>query len=179
MYAVYTKLKDGSWGIWSDFDMQPGDTVTVTKRNQETKQEIVGEIVLVERGMQQRVSVVAKIAPRAKAVVAVEDEGVYVIGDGMENVIKVKKSKAGNLYALRLKETGGTRITEVGEVVNFEWEYAPGLIKDIKPEQKMSFEQAKAFGVRFGKCVRCNRHLKAAESVEKAIGPVCAKWFGV
>src|SRR5262249_26946646 len=108
---------------------------------------------------------------------AVEAEGVYVLGSGMENIIKVKKSKAGNFYALRLKEIGGTRITEVGETVNFEWEYERGLIHDVKPENKMTLEQAKVFGLRYGTCLRCGRRLKAADSVERAIGPVCVKWY--
>ena len=32
--------------------------------------------------------------------------------------------------------------------------------------------------VRYGRCVRCSRHLKAAQSVVQGIGPVCVKYFG-
>jgi hypothetical protein len=33
------------------------------------------------------------------------------------------------------------------------------------------------FTTRYGKCIVCGRHLKAAKSVEAGIGPVCIKYF--
>jgi len=41
----------------------------------------------------------------------------------------------------------------------------------------MSLDAAKAFILRYGRCVRCSRRLKAAQSVERGIGPVCMAYF--
>lgn len=41
----------------------------------------------------------------------------------------------------------------------------------------MTLDEAKAFILRYGQCVRCGRRLKAAESVERGIGPVCVRYF--
>ena len=37
--ATYKKLADGSWGVWTDLDLKPGKTVTVTTAGGETKTE--------------------------------------------------------------------------------------------------------------------------------------------
>jgi hypothetical protein len=105
----------------------------------------------------------------------VEAEGVYVV-DSV--IVKMKRSKQSQrLYAMRLVEIGGRRLTEADTVINFEWEYAPALTNSVKLEDKMTTEQAKEFGIRYGKCMRCGRRLKDATSVERAIGPICFQWF--
>jgi hypothetical protein len=107
---------------------------------------------------------------------AVPDEGLYVLDD--ERIVKIKSNKAGTgRYASVWVEIGGHRLTEAGEYVNGEWEYAPALRSFCKPERRMTIEQAKAFGVLYGKCAKCGRHLSDAESVERGIGPVCLKSF--
>jgi bacterioferritin-associated ferredoxin len=56
--------------------------------------------------------------------------------------------------------------------------YEPGLVEQVAREgRKMTLEEAKAFIVLYGRCARCGRALKAAESVERGIGPICYKWF--
>ena len=102
------------------------------------------------------------------------DEGVYMLGD---EVVKMKRSKAGRLYAMRLVEIGGSRLTEMGEVVNFEWQYSPDLTRQVSKEHKMTLDQAKALGIRYGRCMRCGRRLKDAASVDRAMGPVCVASF--
>jgi hypothetical protein len=69
------------------------------------------------------------------------------------------------------------RMTEVGEVVDFELEYAPGLIRDLREEHRMPKARAIEFTTRYGRCIVCGRHLKAAKSVEAGIGQVCIKYF--
>jgi hypothetical protein len=106
----------------------------------------------------------------------VPDEGLYVLDD--ERIVKIKSNKAGTgRYASVWVEIGGHRLTETGEYVNGEWEYAPALRSFCKPESRMTIEQAKAFGVLYGKCAKCGRHLSDAKSVERGIGPVCARSF--
>ncbi len=45
MTATYTKLKDGSWGIRVVGKVTTGQTVTVTKKSGESKQETVGKVL--------------------------------------------------------------------------------------------------------------------------------------
>ena len=41
----------------------------------------------------------------------------------------------------------------------------------------MTLEAALAFTIKYGVCARCGRWLKAAENVERGIGPVCILYF--
>lgn len=101
--------------------------------------------------------------------------GVYETEDGVF-VVKPNQSKT-RLYAKRLVEIGGERLTEAGDVVQVEFEYAPGAIFKIKPEHRMDFAKAKELTIRYSRCIVCGRHLKNAQSVERGIGPVCRKYF--
>jgi hypothetical protein len=56
-----------------------------------------------------------------------------------------------------------------------EFVYAPGAIRNIRPKWRMTIEDAKKFGAMYGTCVRCARTLTREESIDRAMGPVCAK----
>lgn len=102
--------------------------------------------------------------------------GIYLAPNG--DVIQLKTSKtSGNLYA-KVAMAGPDRLNLHGEVVKFKFVYAPGLVRHILPQMKMSIEQAEEFSIKFSQCMSCGRTLKAADSVKKGIGPVCAKMFG-
>lgn len=47
----------------------------------------------------------------------------------------------------------------------------------IQSEHRMTLEQAKEFGAVYGVCVRCAATLTAEVSIERSMGPVCAKAF--
>jgi hypothetical protein len=96
--------------------------------------------------------------------------------DGVTYVVKQNKAKT-NVYAKRLVEIGGDRLTEADTVVKFDFVYAPGVIHQLTAEDQMPLERAKELMIRYGKCVNCGRPLKAAVSVERGIGPVCIKAF--
>lgn len=103
------------------------------------------------------------------------EPGVYESEQGIF-VVKRTRDKQ-RLYAKKLVEINAQRATESGERVEIEFEYARGAIRHLKPEHKMDVERAKALTIRYGRCINCGRHLKAAESVERGIGPVCIKSF--
>lgn len=105
------------------------------------------------------------------------EPGVYTFPDG--SVVKVQFNKAKDgVYAKRWVEFGGTRLVDdTSTVVKGHWVYEDHLIDGVKPEFRMDLEQAKAFILRYGQCARCSRKLKAAESVERGIGPVCKDYF--
>jgi hypothetical protein len=104
--------------------------------------------------------------------------GIYGAPNG--DVIKVKKTKDGQrVYAQVMVAKGGqTRINlHDEEVPNFDFVYVPGLIVHLTPQMKLTLEDAKAFYTRTGRCLNCKKELKVAASIEKGLGPVCAKMF--
>lgn len=101
--------------------------------------------------------------------------GVYEV-DGVVYVVKPNRARTA-LYAKRLVEIGGRRMTESGEVANIEFVYAPGAVKLVRPEHRMTAERARTLTLVYGRCLNCGRALKDARSVERGIGPVCWKAF--
>jgi len=90
----------------------------------------------------------------------------------------VKPTRDGQrLYALKLVEAPSERVTEAGEHVHFDFEYAKGAIFKLTEADKMPIERARQLMIRYGRCIVCGRRLKKAESVERGIGPVCIKYF--
>ena len=105
------------------------------------------------------------------------EPGIYI--DAEDAIWKVQQNKAKtNVYAKVWVGINGQRLTLSGDKVHGEWEYVPGGLRSVIGTRRMSLEDAKAFIVLYGSCVRCGRHLKAADSVERGIGPTCVKYFG-
>lgn len=104
--------------------------------------------------------------------------GMYLVpgnGTAQAAIYKVQRAKkSGNLYAKRLTVFTGQRLTEENNVVNFEFQYEAGSIKQLTAAMRMTLEQAKSFGIKYGVCCVCGAFLKDAESVAAGIGPVCA-----
>lgn len=99
-------------------------------------------------------------APRAKGVVG--EVGMYRMPNG--DIYRVHPSKTSSrLYAKKLDALGGG------------FDYEAGAIYRLKPEHKMTLEQAKAFGMETGMCCVCGIFLTDPKSVADGIGPVCAK----
>lgn len=97
--------------------------------------------------------------------------------DGAIFVVKPNRDKTA-FYAKKLVEIGGERLTESDDVVNFEMVYAPGIVRTLTQADRMPLADATALMTRYGRCINCGRHLKAAKSVAAGIGPVCAQAFG-
>lgn len=113
----------------------------------------------------------------APARIAVEDQGVYVLPDGTICKVQANRQKT-RTYAKRWTVIGGARLAENGEHVHGEYAYEAGLVSIVAESgRKMSYEEAAAFVLRYGQCARCGRRLKAADSVERGIGPVCVNYF--
>jgi hypothetical protein len=95
--------------------------------------------------------------------------------DGRIYVVKPNREKTA-VYAKEIVESPA-RMTENGEVVDFETRYAPGVVFKLTETDRWDLADAKDFLTKFARCIVCGRHLKAAKSVEQSIGPVCAKYF--
>jgi len=85
-------------------------------------------------------------------------------------IVKVQKAVhgSGNLYA---------KVLQPNEYGSAEFVYAPGMIRKLKVEERMTLEQAMEYGALYGVCVRCGRTLTNEKSIEAAMGPVCRKAF--
>lgn len=90
----------------------------------------------------------------------------------------VKLNRAGtSLYAKRLVDAPGRRLTEAGDVVKAELVYAPGAVRELRPADHLTLEQAEEYLVRYSNCLVCGRNLRDANSVRRSIGPVCVRMF--
>lgn len=101
--------------------------------------------------------------------------GMYKL-DGIVYQVRPNRQKT-RLYAKHLIEINADRITESDEIVQIEFEYERGAVFNLREEHRMGLEEGKALCIRYGRCICCNRVLKAATSVERGIGPVCIKYF--
>lgn len=112
-----------------------------------------------------------KPAPKVELIPGVyeKDGEVYVI----------RKSKDGRLYAMQLMplSSNSARLTEAGTKVNFDYVYAPGAMSVLNVSDRMSLERAQELTIQHRRCLVCGRRLKAADSVARGIGPVCAKMY--
>lgn len=89
------------------------------------------------------------------------DEGMYKVGD---DIFKVYHTQAGHIATKQLTEDG------------FEYTGRKPLAM-IKPEQRMTLDQAKEYGKVTGTCCNCGRLLTNEDSIEAGIGPICAGKF--
>lgn len=98
--------------------------------------------------------------------------------NGVIYVVKFNQKKT-NKYVSQLVELTGSarRLNEPGEHVPIDFEYAPGMLAQLRPEDQMSLEEARPFIIKYGKCLFCRTKLRAAKSVEQGVGPVCIKRY--
>lgn len=92
-------------------------------------------------------------------------------------VVQLNKDKS-RLYAKKLVQIGGERLVDATEeVVKAEFEYAPGALPTLRPEDQLTLTEAREYLLRYTHCMICGRFLKAASSVIDSIGPVCRQMF--
>lgn len=65
--------------------------------------------------------------------------------------------------------------TKKGTVVKAEFIYrGKAGLRGLTTSMQMTFEEAKKYGALYGMCVRCGRTLTKEESIERAMGDICA-----
>ena len=99
----------------------------------------------------------------AAAPAAEVTEGIYRTAAG--KVFKVQKAVhgSGKLYAK--------------ELIDGSFVYAPGAIRKLRVEDKMTLAEAQEYGRLYGVCIVCGRTLTDESSIEAGIGPTCVKKF--
>lgn len=103
-----------------------------------------------------------RVSTAAVAATGPVTDGMYRVG---EDIFKVQKAVngSGHLYAKRLIVDGTTG----------RFEYEAGAIRRLTTADKMTLEDAAAFGKLYGVCCVCGRTLTDEESIAAGIGPVC------
>lgn len=169
--------EDQEWGNDGDGDMGALTPRTLTKR-------AASEAISALKGY--------PVAPRqaapatgSKATVLTQD-GIYRNPANGE-IFKVQWNRASGdgraLYAKRLVLSDDSRviIENILELtpgqargLAMDWEFVRGLIKNIRPEWRMTLAEAERFGALYGRCLRCNRILTAEASITRSMGPICA-----
>jgi hypothetical protein len=77
----------------------------------------------------------------------------------------------GKIYRVVVKDSGRPFAEEY---VNGAYCYAKGVVFKLRPEERLTLEQAKAWGRENVRCIRCGTKLEKESSREAGIGPVCA-----
>jgi len=113
--------------------------------------------------------------PRASTgkAIAITEPGMY--RDAAGKLFKVQLSKESEkLYAKALVPIRGKRLSEEDKIVGWEFVYSQGAIFSLRQEDRLTLDEAKAFGIKYGVCCVCGRTLVDASSVAAGIGPICA-----
>lgn len=90
--------------------------------------------------------------------------GIYRNDNG---VFRVKQGKAGRFYA--------ERFVPDAERKSERFSYERGAIFGLTPAHRITLAQAVELGAQHGVCVVCGAELTDPTSIERGIGPVCAK----
>lgn len=100
------------------------------------------------------------------------EDGIYR-HNGEVYKVQTAVNASGLRYAKHLKVT---KISE--DEYSGEWERSPGMVFKLLPEEKLSIEEAAAFGKLYGICCICGTVLSNEKSIERGIGPVCLQKMG-
>lgn len=123
-------------------------------------------------------------AQREQRVEPVTD-GFYRKGDDIYKV-QIAVHRSGRPYAKLLvlteladeelnAEQLKAKIADLGKTFHRgHWEYAPGAIKGLRAENRLTVDEAVNLGRLYGMCVRCGKTLTKEESIERGMGDVCA-----
>lgn len=116
-------------------------------------------------------------APARRNTPEVEADGMYrnpETGDIYK--VQIAHHGSGKLYAKILVKLDEPEIKR-GKEAHYEFVMARGAIMTLKPEWRLTREDAAEFGHLYGCCIRCGAVLTDEASIERGIGPDCAKKF--
>ncbi len=81
----------------------------------------------------------------------------------------------GQYYRVHVAQNSGRLYACVWDAATESFEYAAGMIGKLNDGNKITAEQAAAFGEMFSRCCFCSHQLDTPESTAVGYGPVCAK----
>lgn len=90
--------------------------------------------------------------------------------------VQVAVHGSGKLYAKILVKLDEPKLVR-GKEANYEFVMARGAVMTLKPEWRLTREDAKEFGDLYGCCVRCGLVLTDDDSIARGMGETCASKF--
>lgn len=85
------------------------------------------------------------------------------------------KTSEGKIFKVYLNTEKSRLLAK--ELIDGKFVYQGMATRFVKASERMSIEEAKAYGKRTGQCCVCSRTLTVKESIEAGIGPICASRF--
>lgn len=171
--ATWTKHND-EWAVCvpPEAEVNTGDKIIAVNRAG-----VERDVTLLAHVADKPWGAVWLLAPRDPEQTETIPEGYYLL-DG--KVYKVRISKKGNAYATVLHKVRKYRASagaadHILPYYEGKWEYVPGAIKSLTTDHAITVEQAAEYGHLHGLCAICGKTLTDPESVQRGIGPVCAK----
>jgi hypothetical protein len=141
--------------------------IQTTVENARTKA-VAGELSMVEAS-----NLIEMIKAQPKREDAGRDNGTLTPG--------VYRATNGTLYRVYPARADRTRLLAKRVIVTgvrqVAFEYAGAANRFVDASQRLSLEEAKAFGAMTGWCVVCGTELTDPDSIAAGIGPVCATKF--
>lgn len=120
--------------------------------------------------------------PKAEAPVltaAELEDGIYRTEDGTIYKVYHTVHGANQQVAKELIVTKTGTDKDGKDTFDGEWEYlGKKPLRFIRPEHKLTQDQAKQFGLVYSFCINCTRDLTREESIHVGYGPTCAKNHG-
>jgi hypothetical protein len=104
------------------------------------------------------------------------EEGAYQ-KDGVVYIV-ISNKQGTRRYAKKIVESP-PRMTESGEVVDFEFERSPGMVFVLTAADRLEKVEIERLMTKYKRCIRCHVQLKAAKSVARAAGKRCATKLGL
>ncbi len=123
------------------------------------------QLEVVERIMNEDSAKAATTTAASPVPTAPAAEGTYRTPDGDIYRVVLAVHGSGRPYARKLV------VVEHGHA---EWEMAKGMVFRLRPEWKLTLEQAAEFGRLYGVCAHCAAPLTDPTSIARGIGPICA-----
>lgn len=136
---------------------------------------------LTKRQASSKIDEILKTPKEAKASTSSEgapvtEDGMYRTEDGTIFKVQIAVHGSGNLYAKKLVALDEPKVMKTKTVTHV-FEYAPGAIRKLTADDKMTLEEAKAWGALYGTCCCCGATLTNETSIAAGIGPVCGSRF--
>jgi len=155
--------KTNTWGI-AGRNLVEGDTVTVTKKNGETSQFVVGNIVFrAADGYTVAEKIAAQAVVTAEVTVPAADKvtepGFYRHGEDVYKVVLSRTS--GYPYAQKVTRHG------------WDFEAGKGMMRVLKASDLMTAEEVRVYSRTVGICANCSVELEDPISVEIGLGTKC------
>lgn len=179
---------DGLWGNGGDGDSGAAYEIPATLGIREASIAIDKLVKLPAKPKQ-----TSAVQPASATASLATEDGIYrnpATGEVFKGQFNRAQGDGRHLYFKQLVLTwfdaasGDTRSYEIpldgsAPIGSLSWEYAGSAAKaGVKASWKVTREEAEKFGRLYGVCIRCHRDLTKEESIDRAMGPVCAGKMG-